>query len=71
MPKTDMSKASKGGKLKLVLRDSVYVTIQDDGKNFEVNQLQTVYFHNTKFGHKTPLVKEYTFEEVRLRTGTW
>jgi len=71
MPKTDMTKASKGGKLKLVLRDGEYYTVKDDGKNLEVDQLQVVYFFNKKFGHTTPVFNECTFSDIRARTSTW
>jgi nicotinamide phosphoribosyltransferase len=71
MPKTDMTKASKGGKLKLVLRGGEYYTVKDDGKNLEVDQLQVVYFFNKKFGHTTPVFNECTFSDIRARTGTW
>lgn len=71
MPKTDMTKASKGGKLKLVLRDGEYYTVKDDGRNLEEDQLKVVYFFNKKFGHTKPLFTEYTFESIRQRTGTW
>lgn len=71
IPKTDMTKASKGGKLKLVLEDGEYITVKDDGKDGRVDQLQVVYYFNAKYGHTEPLFNKTTFQEIRQRTGTW
>lgn len=71
MPKTDPTKASKKGRLKLVKDGDDYKTIADDKFDGQKNELVVVYYHNAKFGHKVPLVKEWSFQEIRARTGTW
>lgn len=71
IPKTDMTKASKGGKLKLVLEDGEYITVKNDGKDGRIDQLQVVYYFNAKYGHTEPLFNKTTFQEIRQRTGTW
>ena len=58
---TDPGKRSKSGDLTLVLEDVVYKTIKrEDLKAEQTEQLVTV-FENGK------MVKEYSFEEVRVR----
>ena len=58
----DSSKASKKGRLKLVLQDGVYCTVPlSDPRE---DQLVEV-FRNGK------IVKEYSFEDVRRNVGTW
>lgn len=71
MPKTDPSKASKKGRLKVVREGDGYVTIADDKKDSRPDELQTVYFYNRLWGHDVPLVREFTMDEVRKNTGLW
>lgn len=71
MPKTDPTKASKGGKLKVVKNEDGYITIKDDKLNLQPDELKTVYIFNKNFGHTVPVITEYTMEEIRQRSGTW
>lgn len=72
MPKTDPTKASKKGRLKLVRDDNgELITIADDKHDGRKDELVTVYYHNTKYGHVKPMIKEWTFAEVRANSGTW
>jgi nicotinamide phosphoribosyltransferase len=57
-PVTDISKASKKGRLALVNEGGVWSTVTEKQLNGRKNYLETV-FEDGK------LVKEYTFDEVR------
>lgn len=71
MPKTDPSKASKKGRLKVVREGDGYITIADDKIDSRPDVLETVYIYNRKWGHNVPLVREFTMDEIRQRTGLW
>lgn len=55
-PKTDMTKASKAGRLMLVKEDGEYKTVQEDAS--KVNELELVY-------EDGEMVKEWKFSEIR------
>lgn len=72
MPKTDPTKASKAGKLKLIKEDGVYKTVEDSKtSNVNDNELKVVYFYNKKYGMVEPAFNQLTFEQVRKNTGLW
>ncbi len=72
MPKTDPTKASKAGRLKLIKVDGVYKTIEDN-KHLNVldNELKTVYYFNHQYGLDKPTFNEIDFQQVRANTKLW
>lgn len=72
MPKTDPTKASKAGRLKLIKVDGVFKTIEDNKQlNVLDNELKTVYYFNHQYGLDKPTFNEIDFQQVRANTKLW
>lgn len=72
VPKTDPTKASKAGRLKLIKDGDDYKTVvENQYSNVNDNELKTVYFFNKSWGLNTPTFNQINFNQVRKNTGLW